>query len=107
MYLPARALSAYTADGCRCEMCRAVFAAYRACHRAAGQDGGGAIRPVDSDGHLSRDWFTKRIWKSAYTASDIAGTVRIATTERYLHTLPTADDTALDALTKIRRERAT
>jgi site-specific recombinase XerD len=26
----------------------------------------------------------------------------IATTEKYLHSLPTADETALDALTKIR-----
>ena len=31
------------------------------------------------------------------------GHASIATTERYLHTLPTADDTALDALDKVRR----
>lgn len=88
---------------------------------------------MDSDGHLSRDWFTRRIWKPACAASGVEGTVRmhdlrhayaswllaggadlqvvkerlghssIATTERYLHTLPNADDTALDALAKIRR----
>lgn len=134
---PHATLSAYTAGGCRCEVCRAVFAAYRARRRAAGQDQGGPPRPVDGDGHLSRDWFTRRIWKPACTAAGIDGSVRmhdlrhahaswllaggadlqvvkerlghssIATTERYLHTLPTADDTALDALAKIRRGRAT
>ena len=31
----------------------------------------------------------------------------ISTTERYLHTLPDADDTALDALTKIRTRSVT
>jgi site-specific recombinase XerD len=30
------------------------------------------------------------------------GHASIATTQKYLHTLPNADDTALDALTKIR-----
>lgn len=133
---PHATLSAYTAGGCRCELCRAVFAAYRARRRAAGQDAGGTSRVVDGDGHLSRDWFTKRVWKPACAAADIEGTVRmhdlrhahaswllaggadlqvvkerlghasIATTERYLHTLPTADDTALDALAKIRKGRA-
>lgn len=129
---PHATLSAYTAGRCRCELCRAVFAAYRARRRAAGADGGTRTRDVDSDGHLSRDWFTKRVWKPACSAAGIVGTVRmhdlrhahaswllaggadlqvvkerlghasIATTERYLHTLPTADDTALDALARIR-----
>ncbi len=130
---PHATLSAYTAGGCRCEVCRAVFAAYRARRRALGQDDGGTARTVASDGHLSRDWFTKKVWKPACAAAEIPGTVRmhdlrhahaswllaggadlqvvkerlghasIATTERYLHTLPTADDTALDALARIRR----
>ena len=30
------------------------------------------------------------------------GHASIATTEKYLHSLPTADETALDALTRIR-----
>jgi integrase len=130
---PHATLSAYTAGGCRCAVCRAVFAGYRARRRAAGQDAGGPARTVDSDGHLSRDWFTKRVWKPACAGAGIEGTVRmhdlrhahaswllaggadlqvvkerlghasIATTERYLHTLPTADDTALDALARVRR----
>ena len=126
-------LSAYTAGRCRCELCRAVFAAYRARRRAAGSDGGGQPRVVAGDGHLSRDWFRNNVWTPACTAAGLQGTVRmhdlrhahaswllaggadlqvvkerlghasIATTERYLHTLPTADDTALDALARIRK----
>lgn len=129
---PHATLSAYTAGGCRCDACRAVFAAYRARRRALGDDGGAHPRVIDGDGHLSRDWFTKKVWKPACTAAEVMGTVRmhdlrhahaswllagganlqvvkerlghasIATTERYLHTLPTADDTALDALAKVR-----
>jgi integrase len=130
---PHATLSAYTAGRCRCELCRAVFAAYRARRRTAGEDGGSRPRALETDGHLSRDWFTKQVWKPACTMAGIEGGVRmhdlrhahaswllaggadlqvvkerlghasIATTERYLHTLPTADDTALDALAKIRR----
>jgi integrase len=133
---PHATLSAYTAGKCRCEVCRAVFAAYRARRRAAGHDPGGAPRTVDSDGHLSRDWFTRTVWRPACTAAGIEGTVRmhdlrhahaswllaggadlqvvkerlghasIATTERYLHTLPTADDTALNALAKVRKRHS-
>lgn len=35
------------------------------------------------------------------------GHASIATTERYLHTLPDADDTALDALARVRGRTAT
>jgi integrase len=134
---PHATLSAYTAGKCRCDLCRAVFAAYRARRRAAGVDGGGQTRAVGGDGHVSRDWFRHSIWKPAIKASGIEGAVRmhdlrhahaswllaggadlqvvkerlghasIATTERYLHTLPTADDTALDALAKIRGRHGT
>ncbi len=133
MTYPHATLSAYTAGKCRCHLCRAVFAAYRAKRRTAGADGSAHPRTLDTDGHLSRDWFTKQVWRPACTAAGVEGTVRmhdlrhahaswllaggadlqvvkerlghasIATTERYLHTLPTADDTALDALAKIRR----
>ncbi len=125
-------LSGYTAGGCRCEVCRAVFAAYRAKRRAAGADEPRNARLIDSDGHLSRDWFTRVVWRRACTAAGVEGTVRmhdlrhahaswllaggadlqvvkerlghasISTTERYLHTLPDADDTALDALARVR-----
>jgi integrase len=125
-------LSAYTAGGCRCGVCRGVFAAYRAKRRAAGADKPRNARLIDSDGHLSRDWFTHVVWRRACTATGVEGIVRmhdlrhahaswllaggadlqvvkerlghasIATTERYLHTLPDADDTALDALARVR-----
>jgi integrase len=130
---PHATLSAYTAGKCRCDLCRTVFAAYRARRRACGEDGGLRPRTIDGDGHISRDWFRHSIWKPAVKAAGIEGTVRmhdlrhahaswllagganlqvvrerlghasIATTERYLHTLPTADETALEALAKIRR----
>jgi integrase len=129
---PHATLSAYTAGKCRCELCRAVFAAYRAKRRTSGTDGGSQARVVTGDGHVSRDWFTRQVWKPACKAAGIEGVVRlhdlrhahaswllaggadlqvvkerlghasIATTERYLHTLPTADDTALDALARVR-----
>lgn len=128
-------LSAYSAGACRCDLCRAVVASYRAQRRAAGADGGLRPRTVDSDGHLSRDWFTRRVWRPACVAAGVERAVRmhdlrhahaswllaggadlqvvkerlghasIATTERYLHTLPTADDTAVAALALIRRGR--
>lgn len=125
-------LSGYTAGGCRCQVCRAVFAAYRAKRRAAGADEPRNARVIDSDGHLSRDRFTRVVWRRACAGAGIEGIVRmhdlrhahaswllaggadlqvvkerlghasIATTERYLHTLPDADDTALDALARVR-----
>jgi integrase len=128
-------LSAYTAGGCRCELCRTVFAAYRAKRRETGRDGGSAPRVIDTDGHLARDWFTRKVWHPALKVAKVEGTLRmhdlrhahaswllaggadlqvvkerlghasIATTERYLHTLPTADETALAALDRVRRGR--
>jgi integrase len=89
----------------------------------------------DIDGHISRDWFRRAIWKPACEAAGLTftptmrdlrhahaswmlaggadiqivkerlGHATIATTERYLHTLPDADETALDALSAIRNRR--
>ena len=83
-----------------------------------------------------RGWFRERVWKSALSAAGIDQRVRIhdlrhahaswllsggadlqvvkerlghgslRTTERYLHTLPDADETALDALAKVRNRRS-
>ncbi len=126
-------LSAYTAGKCRCGLCRDGFADYRARRRATGVDRAGEPRRPDTDGHLGRDWFTRQVWKPALATAGLTFTVRmhdlrhahaswllaggadlqvvkerlghasIATTELYLHTLPDADDTALDALSKIRK----
>jgi integrase len=90
------------------------------------------LRQTDDDGHISNDWFRRHIWYPAVKAAKLDNRVRIhdlrhahaswllaggadlqvvkerlghasiTTTERYLHTLPDADDTALDALAKIR-----
>ena len=129
-------LSAYTAGRCRCVHCRGAFARYRAGRRAAGLDVPRQPRQRDTDGHISRDWFRGRIWRPACARAGIdpplrlhdlrhahgswllaggadlqivkerLGHVSIATTEKYLHTLPEADDTALAALAKIRSRRA-
>ena len=125
-------LSAYTAGLCRCDHCRAAFAAYRARRRSNGLDSPRATRTRDTDGHIPRNWFRNRIWLPACAAAGIDPPVRlhdlrhshaswllaggadlqvvkerlghtsIATTEKYLHTLPTADETALAALRRIR-----
>jgi integrase len=125
-------LSAYTAGRCRCALCRRGIADYRAQRRADGKDEPRQPRTPDTDGHLPRDWFTRTVWKPAVQAAGLElplrihdlrhahaswllaggadlqvvkerlGHASIATTERYLHTLPDADDTALDALDRVR-----
>ena len=125
-------LSAYTAGRCRCEHCRAAFAAYRAKRRAQGSDHPRTPRVADIDEHISRNWFRRSIWAPACEAANLRfkprvhdlrhahaswllaggadlqvvkerlGHASIMTTQKYLHTLPDADDTALDAFTRIR-----
>ncbi|GAA4568659.1 tyrosine-type recombinase/integrase [Planotetraspora kaengkrachanensis] len=100
--------------------------------RAAGKDSPRTPRSRDTDGHIPRDWFRKQVWIPALSIAGLQIHVRmhglrhahaswllaggadlqvvkerlghasIATTEKYLHTLPDADETALDAVTKIR-----
>jgi integrase len=133
---PHGALSAYTAGRCRCEHCRRAFAVYRATRRTAGLDSPRNPRLRDTDGHIPRDWFRSQVWRPACLAAGIdppvrmhdlrhshaswllaggadlqvvkerLGHVSIATTEKYLHTLPEADETALAALNRVRRRRA-
>jgi integrase len=128
--------TAYGLGKCRCQHCRAAVALYRAERRAQGKDHPRKRRLLDTDGHISNNWFRNHIWKPTVAASNIQHSVRIhdlrhahaswllaggadiqvvkerlghssiATTERYLHTLPEADETALDALTKIRTRAA-
>ena len=119
-------LSGYTAGRCRCSYCRAAFAIYRARRRDQGKDDPRTPRVRETDGHIPRDWFRRSIWTPACTAAGLAftptmrdlrhahaswllaggadiqivkerlGHATIATTERYLHTLPDADETALN-----------
>jgi len=124
-------LTAYNAAKCRCEHCRGAYASYRAARRAAGKDSPRAPRTRATDGHIPADWFRRQVWYPAREAAGLAGLrvhdlrhahaswllagganlqvvkerlghASIVTTERYLHSLPTADETALDALARIR-----
>lgn len=128
---PHGSLSAYTAGRCRCEHCRAAFATYRARRRSEGIDNPRQSRSRDGDGHLPRDWFRNAVWLPTLQAAELEpvrmhdlrhahaswllaggadlqvvkerlGHASIATTGKYLHTLPTADETALAALRRIR-----
>jgi hypothetical protein len=128
-------LTAYQAGKCRCRHCKNAVAAYRAARRAAGKDQPRTPRTVDTDGHISGDWFRATVWKKALAAADLGfhvtphglrhahaswllaggadlqivkerlGHASITTTEKYLHALPGADDKALDALTAVRGNR--
>lgn len=126
-------LSGYSAGSCRCEHCRGAYATYRATRRRAGKDDPRAARQWQSDGHLPRRCFRDQVLKPALTRSGIGVDVKmhrlrhahaswllaggadlqvvkerlghgsIATTEKYLHTLPDADDTAIAALSRTRQ----
>ena len=125
-------LSAYSAGKCRCQHCRGAYATYRAQRRAAGQDQPRTCRTVVTDGHIPRWWFRTHVWLSAIEASGLPETVTvhglrhahaswllaggadlqvvkerlghssIVTTQKYLGALDVTDETAIDALTKIR-----
>jgi integrase len=124
-------LTAYNAAKCHCEHCRGAYASYRAARRAADKDNPRTPRVRESDGHIPADWFRRQVWYPARAAAGLTGLrihdlrhahaswllaggadlqvvkerlghASIVTTERYLHTLPTADETALDALSRVR-----
>ncbi|MBA9002160.1 tyrosine-type recombinase/integrase [Thermomonospora cellulosilytica] len=123
-------LTAYTTGRCRCDYCKEAYRRYRA-RRSTGKDNPRTPRRRETDGHIPADWFRKQIWSKARTAAGLPnvtphhlrhahaswllaggadlqvvkerlGHASIATTEQYLHTLPNADETALEALSKIR-----
>jgi integrase len=123
-------MTAYSLGRCRCDYCRGAYATYRAHRRADGKDNPTRPRPLDTDGHIPNDWFRSNIWLPALKAARLEIKVRLhdlrhahaswllargadlqvvsqrlgqsslRTTERYQHTLPDADETALDALAK-------
>ena len=124
--------SAYNAGRCRCRYCKDAFAAYRASRRAADRDAPRAPRIVQTDGHISGDWFRSKPWRKALSGAGIGldvtphglrhahaswllaggadlvvvkerlGHGTISTTEKYLHTLPGGDDAAMRAMDAIR-----
>ena len=117
--------TAYGMAKCRCRHCKNAVAAYRAARRAAGKDNPRSPKRVDTDGHIGRGWFRNNIWLKALTEADLGfhvtphglrhahaswllaggadlqvvkerlGHASITTTEKYLHTLPDADDCGL------------
>jgi integrase len=125
-------LSGYSAGKCKCEHCKGAYALYRAQRRAKGKDDPREPRSRETDGHVSADWFRRQVWKPALSRAALGVRVRfhdlrhahaswllaggadlqvvkerlghsdIATTARYLHTLPDADETALSALASVR-----
>jgi len=129
-------MSGYNAGKCRCQHCKDAAAIYRASRRADGKDEPRKPRVVDTDGHISRDWFRQNVWRPALKRAGLTFNVRahdlrhahaswllaggadlqmvkerlghgsISTTERYLHTLPDADDDALDAFSRVRTRAA-
>jgi integrase len=132
--LPHGRIGTYANHDCRCSQCRGAYARYRATRRAAGKDRP-PVPYAEPDPHLSRHWFRKQIWNPATTTAGlthrlrihdlrhtnaswmIAGSADLQTvrerlghaslraTERYLHTLPDTDDTALHALATVRNHR--
>ena len=116
--------------------CKDAAATYRAQRRSAGKDAPRRPRTVDTDGHISRDWFQQNAWRPAFKQAGLTFPVRahdlrhahaswllaggadlqmvkdrlghgsIATTEKYLHTLPDADETAIEAFSRIRNRNA-
>jgi integrase len=128
-------LSGYTAGKCHCVHCRDAMAHYRAQRRAGGLDAPRPPRIVESDGHIPKDWFRRSVWEPALARADLGfrvtphglrhahaswllaggadiqivkerlGHGSIMTTEKYLHSLPGADDAALAAFNAIRGQR--
>jgi integrase len=126
-------ITGYSAGGCRCRHCKDACALYRARRRDKGIDQPRKPRTLTTDGHIPRSWFRLRVWKPALAKAGLDIPVRfhdlrhahaswllaagadlqivkermghasITTTEKYLHTLPGADATAVAALDAIRR----
>jgi integrase len=125
-------LTGYSLGRCRCDYCRGAYTQYRAERRARGKDDPRQPRSVDTGGHIPGNWFRTAIWKPAIKTAGMTMKVRLhdlrrahaswllaggtdlqvvrqrpghsslRTTERYLHTLPDADETALDAAPPLR-----
>jgi integrase len=125
-------LSAYNAGPCRCPHCRRAFADYRAERRAGQGASPRPARTVDEDEHIGRNWFRRMVWRPACEAAGLTdlprfhdlrhshaswllaggadlqvvkerlGHASIMTTQRYLHTLPDADESAVEAFCRIR-----
>jgi hypothetical protein len=129
-------LTAYNAGRCHCTRCRRAYADYRAARRAANGASLRPQREGDEEGHIGRNWFRRMVWRPACGAAGLVDSPRfhdlrhshaswllaggadlqvvkerlghasIMTTQRYLHTLPDADETAVEAFSRIRNRGA-
>jgi integrase len=128
-------LTAYQSGPCRCRHCKDAVATYRAARRAAGKDNPRRPHHVNTDGHIPNAWFRAHVWNPAVQVAGIGfrvtphglrhahaswllaggadlqvvkerlGHGSIATTGKYLHALPGADEAALRALEEFRSRR--
>lgn len=71
---------------------------YNACYR----DLRGTVL---SAGTFATEKASDRAWQKAEVVKERLGHASIVTTQRYLHTLPDADETAVEAFTQIRNRR--
>jgi integrase len=129
-------LSGYNAGKCHCGYCKRAYAVYRAERRSQGKDQPRQPRQWDTEGYIPRRWFRDAVLKPALVSSKLDVDIKmhglrhahaswllaggadlqvvkerlghgsISTTEKYLHTLPDADNTAVDAFSKIRDRAA-
>ena len=124
-------LTAYNMAKCRCDALPRRLRRLPCPAPRGGKGGPRTPRVRDTDGHIPADWFRHQVWdpvrksvglgkvrihdmRHAHASWLLAGGAdlqvvkerlghaSISTTEKYLHSLPTADETALDALTRIR-----
>lgn len=125
-------ISAYSAAPCHCRHCKDAYALYRATRRDRGLDQPRTPKSLTTDGHIPRSWFRLRVWKPALAKAGVDSPVRfhdlrhahaswllaagadlqivkermghasITTTEKYLHSLPGVDATAVAAIDAIR-----
>jgi hypothetical protein len=70
-------LTGYSLGKCHCEHRKAAYAHYRPARRLEGKDDPRRGRPLDTDGHIPRGWFRKRVWKPALSTAGIDRRVRI------------------------------
>lgn len=127
--------TAYGLGKCRCEHCRHAVTLYRRERRRNGKDRPATGSRDTGDLHISPNWFRDSVMAPALKTAGISGVTfhglrhahaswllaggadiqvvkerlghaKISTTEQYLHTLPTADETALAALGKVRNGSA-
>ncbi|WP_436500350.1 hypothetical protein [Actinokineospora sp. HUAS TT18] len=125
-------LTMYSGHQCRCQDRRGAYATYRATRRDNGLDRPPIRPAANTNRHVSRYWFRQRIWKTGtsrrrdhptrpcprppprprimalaggadlQTVRERLGHASLRATERYLHTIPTQRDQALDGLERIR-----